>query len=202
MIDEDEEGAARDRERLAGGLRRDDFAMRDAPPSRADLRHYDDPGHEARLPNPVVLDVSNTPILPADFDPLAPNPGAVRRHATGPCPRARERLPPAPAGGHHSRRLGCRSACRHCARKRRDRRRRRARSEDAAPAPAPRQEPPPRPPAAPEHRPGRGLPARRRDRRRSCCRIRRKTFERLGAATRATRQRPSANPDGARQHQG
>ena len=74
MIDEDEEGAARDHEGSLSGLRRDDFAMRDAPPSRADLRHYDDPGHDARLPESrSVLDVSNTPILPADFDPLAPH---------------------------------------------------------------------------------------------------------------------------------
>ena len=74
MIDEDEEGAARDHEGSLSGLRRDDFAMRDAPPSRADLGHYDDPGHDARLPESrSVLDVSNTPILPADFDPLAPH---------------------------------------------------------------------------------------------------------------------------------
>src|ERR1700682_2063196 len=74
IIDEDEEGAARDREGSLSGLRRDDFAMRDPPPSRSDLRHYDDAGHDAMLPESrSVLDVSNSPILPADFDPLAPN---------------------------------------------------------------------------------------------------------------------------------
>ena len=74
MIDEDEEGAARDREGSLSGLRRDDFAMRDPPPSRADHRPYDDAGHDARLPESrSALDVSNSPILPADFDPLAPN---------------------------------------------------------------------------------------------------------------------------------
>ena len=74
MIDEDEEGAASDRAGSLSGLRRDDFAMRDPPPSRAEHRPYDDPGHDARLPESrSVLDVSNSPILPADFDPLAPN---------------------------------------------------------------------------------------------------------------------------------
>jgi type VI secretion system FHA domain protein len=74
MIDEDEEGAAADRAGSLSGLHRDDFAMRDPPPSRSDHRPYDDAGHDARLPEQrSVLDVSNSPILPADFDPLAPN---------------------------------------------------------------------------------------------------------------------------------
>jgi type VI secretion system FHA domain protein len=74
MIDEDEEGAARDREGSLSGLRHDDFAMRDPPPSRSDHHPYDDAGHDARLPEQrSALDVSNSPILPADFDPLAPN---------------------------------------------------------------------------------------------------------------------------------
>src|SRR5712664_2396045 len=74
IIDEDEEGAARDREGSLSGLRRDDFAMREPLTPRSDHRHYDDAGNDARLPESrSVLDVSNSPILPADFDPLAPN---------------------------------------------------------------------------------------------------------------------------------
>ena len=187
MIDEDEEGAARDHEGSLSGLRRDDFAMRDALPSRADLGHYDDAGNDARLPESrSVLDVSNTPILPADFDPLAPHQEPFAGHATGPCARARERLPPAPAGGHHSRRLGCRSACR------------------LAPRRPARPPPPPRPvevrspragtKAGPAAAPAGGTPTP--DWRRPFCaasgsteavlRIRKKPSSGLGAATRAT----------------
>jgi type VI secretion system protein ImpI/type VI secretion system protein len=73
IIDEDEEGAARDREGSLSSVRRDDFALREPPPSRSDLRHYDDADH-ARLPESrSMLDASNSPILPPDFDPLAPN---------------------------------------------------------------------------------------------------------------------------------
>ena len=111
MIDEDEEGAARDREGSLSGLRRDDFAMRDPVPSRADHRPYDDAGHDARLPESrSVLDVVQFADPARRLRSPGAQPGAVRRHAAGPCPGARKRLPPAPAGGHHSRRLGCRGA--------------------------------------------------------------------------------------------
>ena len=142
MIDEDEEGAARDREGSLSGLRRDDFAMRDAPPSRADHRPYDDAGHDARLPESAFGTGRVQFADPAGgLRSPGAQPGAVRRHATGPCarrskaPSARpSRWPSFPTTGM-SQRLPA------CARKRRDRRRRRARVEDAAPAPAPRQEP-------------------------------------------------------------
>jgi type VI secretion system protein ImpI/type VI secretion system protein len=48
--------------------------MREPLPSRSDIRHYNDAGNDARMPQSgSLLDVSNSPILPADFDPLAPN---------------------------------------------------------------------------------------------------------------------------------
>ncbi len=57
VIIDEEEGAAR---------AHDDFL-----PSRSDVRPYQD----ARLPSSSsMLDAPNSPILPADFDPLAPNP--------------------------------------------------------------------------------------------------------------------------------
>jgi len=51
---------------------RDDFGAGSDPlPSRSDVRPYQD----ARLPSSSsMLDAPNSPILPADFDPLAPNP--------------------------------------------------------------------------------------------------------------------------------
>ena len=50
----------------------DDFlAHHDPSPSRSEVRPY----HDARLPSSAsMLDSPNSPILPADFDPLAPNP--------------------------------------------------------------------------------------------------------------------------------
>ena len=73
-IDEDAEGAAPDRGRSLASLRPDDVAMREPLPSRSDIRHYSDSGNDARMPQSgSLLDVSNSPILPADFDPLAPN---------------------------------------------------------------------------------------------------------------------------------
>ena len=50
----------------------DDFlAHHDPSPSRSEVRPYQD----ARLPSSAsMLDSQNSPILPADFDPLAPNP--------------------------------------------------------------------------------------------------------------------------------
>src|SRR5215207_3200068 len=50
----------------------DDFlAHHDPSPSRSEVRPYQD----ARLPSSAsMLDSPNSPILPADFDPLAPNP--------------------------------------------------------------------------------------------------------------------------------
>jgi type VI secretion system FHA domain protein len=74
MIDVDAEGAAPDRGRSLASLRPDDVAMREPVPSRSDIRHYHDAGNDARMPQSgSLLDVSNSPILPADFDPLAPN---------------------------------------------------------------------------------------------------------------------------------
>jgi type VI secretion system FHA domain protein len=73
-IDVDAEGAAPDRGRSLASLRPDDVSMREPRASRSDIRHYDDAGNDARLPpSGSLLDVSNSPILPADFDPLAPN---------------------------------------------------------------------------------------------------------------------------------
>jgi len=73
-IDEDAEGAAPDRGRSLASLRPDDVAMREPVASRSDIRHYNDAGNDARMPQSgSLLDVSNSPILPADFDPLAPN---------------------------------------------------------------------------------------------------------------------------------
>jgi type VI secretion system FHA domain protein len=47
------------------------LAHRDPSPSRSEVRPYQD----ARLPSSAsMLDAPNSPILPADFDPLAPNP--------------------------------------------------------------------------------------------------------------------------------
>jgi type VI secretion system protein ImpI/type VI secretion system protein len=74
MIDEDAEGAAPDRGRSLASLRPDDVAMREPVAPRSDIRHFNDPGNDARMPpSGSLLDVSNSPILPADFDPLAPN---------------------------------------------------------------------------------------------------------------------------------
>ena len=150
MIDEDEEGAARDREGSLSGLRRDDFAMRDA----AAVARRSRPLRRPRPRRPVArVPFGTGRVQYADPAGGLRSPGAqsgaVRRHATGPCARARERLPPAPAGGHHSRRLGRRSACRLAP----------ANGATAAaaapgrrrsPRAGPRQEPPPRPPAAPD----------------------------------------------------
>jgi len=59
----DEEEAAREQDNF--------LAHHDPSPSRSDVRPYQD----ARLPSSSsMLDAPNTPILPADFDPLAPNP--------------------------------------------------------------------------------------------------------------------------------
>ena len=54
------------------GREHDNFlAHHDPLPSRSEVRPY----HDARLPNSAsMLDSPNSPILPADFDPLAPNP--------------------------------------------------------------------------------------------------------------------------------
>jgi type VI secretion system FHA domain protein len=73
-IDEDAEGAAPDRGRSLASLRPDDIAMREPRAPRLDIRHYDDARDGGRLPpSGSLLDVSNSPILPPDFDPLAPN---------------------------------------------------------------------------------------------------------------------------------
>jgi type VI secretion system FHA domain protein len=59
----DEEESARERDNF--------LAVHDPSPSRSEVRPYQD----ARLPSSSsMLDSPNSPILPADFDPLAPNP--------------------------------------------------------------------------------------------------------------------------------
>jgi type VI secretion system FHA domain protein len=59
----DEEEPARERDSWG--------AVHDPSPSRSEVRPYQD----ARLPSSAsMLDSPNSPILPADFDPLAPNP--------------------------------------------------------------------------------------------------------------------------------
>jgi type VI secretion system protein ImpI/type VI secretion system protein len=66
----DEEQAAPERDSFLTGQRSHGAALSDPLPSRSDLRPYQD----ARLPDSAsMLDAPNTPILPADFDPLAPN---------------------------------------------------------------------------------------------------------------------------------
>ncbi|HET9354111.1 MAG TPA: FHA domain-containing protein, partial [Sphingomicrobium sp.] len=59
----DEEESAREHDNF--------LAHHDPLPSRTEVRPY----HDARLPNSAsMLDAPNSSILPADFDPLAPNP--------------------------------------------------------------------------------------------------------------------------------
>ena len=66
----DEEAAAPERDSFLAGQRGKGIAMNDPLPSRSDLRPYQD----AKLPDSAsLLDAPNTPILPADFDPLAPH---------------------------------------------------------------------------------------------------------------------------------
>jgi type VI secretion system FHA domain protein len=61
IIDEEEQAREQD----------DFLAHHDPSPSRSEVRPY----HDARLPSSAsMLDAPNSPILPADFDPLAPNP--------------------------------------------------------------------------------------------------------------------------------
>lgn len=70
IIDEDAERAAPDHDRPLASLRQSDVAMREPLAPRSDFR----PLNDARLPQSgSMLDASNSPILPADFDPLAPN---------------------------------------------------------------------------------------------------------------------------------
>ena len=72
----DDEEAAPERDSAWAGQRNGDVAMREPLSARSELRS----NHEARLPNSAsMLDAPSTPILPADFDPLAPGPGAVHR---------------------------------------------------------------------------------------------------------------------------
>ena len=184
MIDEDAEGAAPDRGRSLASLRPDDVAMREPLPARSDIRHYD--RRRQRRPDAIVrLAVGRLQFAdPAGgFRSPGAQPGALRGHATRPCSRARERLPPAPAGGDHSRRLGYRDACRP--------RPPTARpphppmpQEVAAPAP-PRPEPAPLPPPASDS----GLAAaflRGVGLSEANLTDPEKTLERIGAAMRAT----------------
>ena len=67
----DEEEAARERDNFLAYERGGGAAVHDPSPSRSEVRPYQD----ARLPSSAsMLDSPNSPILPADFDPLAPNP--------------------------------------------------------------------------------------------------------------------------------
>jgi len=68
----DEEEPARERDSfLAYDERSGGAAVHDPSPSRSEVRPYQD----ARLPTSAsMLDSPNSPILPADFDPLAPSP--------------------------------------------------------------------------------------------------------------------------------
>ena len=69
IIDEEEQG--RERDNFLAYERGGGAAVHDPLPSRSEVRPYQD----ARLPNSAsMLDSPNSPILPADFDPLAPNP--------------------------------------------------------------------------------------------------------------------------------
>ena len=67
----DEEEPARERDNFLAYERGGGAAVHDPSPSRSEVRPYQD----ARLPNTAsMLDAPNSSILPADFDPLAPNP--------------------------------------------------------------------------------------------------------------------------------
>ncbi|MPZ34186.1 MAG: type VI secretion system-associated FHA domain protein TagH [Rhodospirillales bacterium] len=67
----DEEEQANERDNFLAYERGSGSAVHDPLPSRSEVRPYQD----ARLPNSAsMLDAPNSPILPADFDPLAPNP--------------------------------------------------------------------------------------------------------------------------------
>ena len=106
IIDEEEPARERDNflayEPAAG--------VHDPSPSRSEVRPYQD----ARLPSSAsMLDAPNSPILPADFDPLAPNPEPF----TGPtdpdhAPALQSAFRPPATGRDHSRRLGRRLAVR------------------------------------------------------------------------------------------
>lgn len=65
----DEEDAAPERDSFLAGQHRGDGGLHDPLPPRSDLRPY----HDARLPDSASMsDAPGSPILPADFDPLAP----------------------------------------------------------------------------------------------------------------------------------
>jgi type VI secretion system FHA domain protein len=67
----DEEEPARERDNFLAYGQGAGAAVHDPLPSRSEVRPYQD----ARLPTSAsMLDSPNSPILPADFDPLAPNP--------------------------------------------------------------------------------------------------------------------------------
>lgn len=66
----DEEEAALEGDRFMGGQRAGGAAMSDPLPSRSDLRPYQDALFRDAA---SMLDAPSSPILPADFDPLAPN---------------------------------------------------------------------------------------------------------------------------------
>jgi type VI secretion system FHA domain protein len=67
----DEEEPARERDNFLAYGQGGGAAVHDPLPSRSEVRPYQD----ARLPTSAsMLDSPNSPILPADFDPLAPNP--------------------------------------------------------------------------------------------------------------------------------
>jgi type VI secretion system FHA domain protein len=67
----DEEEQARERDGFLAYEQGGGAVVHDPSPSRSEVRPYQD----ARLPNSAsMLDAPNSSILPADFDPLAPNP--------------------------------------------------------------------------------------------------------------------------------
>jgi len=67
----DEEEQPRERDNFLAYEQGGGAAVHDPLSSRSEVRPYQD----ARLPNSTsMLDAPNSPILPADFDPLAPNP--------------------------------------------------------------------------------------------------------------------------------
>ncbi len=185
IIDEDAEGAAPDRGRSLASLRPDDAAMREPLTPRADLRPYNnDAGPDARMPQSgSILDAPNSPILPPDFDPLAPNqePFAGTQPDHAPALESAFR-PPAPVAiipddWDVAAPAGVRPQTARPPQPPRP-------VEEAAPAPAPRPEPLPRAPAAADSGlaaaflRGVGIEATLPDPEQA--------FERLGAATRAT----------------
>ena len=193
----DEEESAREHDNF--------LAHHDPLPSRSEVRPYQD----ARLPSSAsMLDSPNSPILPADFDPLAPNPEPF----SGPtdsdhAPALQSAFrPPAPVAiipDDWDVDLPAAAPRPQSARPQQAERP----PEDAAPAPAKSERRPPAPTAAPPAEAprrrcrDRGLPARRGAQRRKADGSGEDAgADRCGSA--GERHRSSPDLDGARQHQG